>query len=294
MLKLAKRPVVGSPLSSFRLLLVCSTGSLAFAACTAQNQSYRPPKGFRSLFNGKDLTGWKRHDNLPGHGLAGKWFVEDGAIVGMQDPPGKGGFLTTLRKFRNFELLLETKIDWPFDSGLFLRVGPDGKSHQVTLDYRPGGEIGGIYCPWAQGFVHHCPDGIKYFEKDPFASGSTAPSSPTSRTPPKPPQESPRKAQFASRFTPAEKATKNQRPASVASTSANCPRNRLFSTGNRWPTVDLWMHLSWPVPPRGGGLRSASCKKFRKFSCSEYKKRPKGFYGSSEKERFECLLRGLP
>jgi hypothetical protein len=54
------------------------------------------------------------------------------------------------------------------------------------------------------------------------------------------------------------------------------------------------MHLSWPVPPRGGGLRSASCKKFRKFSCSEYKKRPKGFYGSSEKERFECLLRGLP
>ena len=125
-----------------------------------------PPEGFVSLFNGKDLDGWKRHDNLPGHGVAGKWVVEDGAIVGMQDPPGKGGFLTTLRTYEDFELRLETKIDWPFDSGVFLRVGPEGKSHQVTLDYRPGGQIGGIYCPWTRGYVHHCPDGIKHFKKD--------------------------------------------------------------------------------------------------------------------------------
>lgn len=124
------------------------------------------PAGFESLFNGVDLSGWARHDNLPGHGLAGKWTVEDGAIVGVQDPPGKGGFLSTLRNFRDFELTLETKIDWPFDSGIFLRTGPDGKSHQVTLDYRSGGEIGGIYCPWTRDFVQHCPDGVKHFRKD--------------------------------------------------------------------------------------------------------------------------------
>ncbi len=121
-------------------------------------------EGFVSLFNGIDLTGWKRHEGLPGHGTAGKWTVEDGAIVGMQDPPGKGGFLTTLQQFRDFELRLETKIDWPFDSGVFLRVGPDGKSHQVTLDYRPEGQIGRIYCPWTHGVVHQCPEGIKYFK----------------------------------------------------------------------------------------------------------------------------------
>ena len=139
---------------------------LLCAGCMNHRAVNRPPKGFESLFNGRDLAGWKRHDNLPGHGLAGKWTVEDGMIVGMQDPPGKGGFLTTLRTFRDFELTLETKIDWPFDSGIFLRVGPDGKSHQVTLDYRPGGEIGGIYCPWTRGFVHHCPEGIRHFKKD--------------------------------------------------------------------------------------------------------------------------------
>jgi len=129
-----------------------------------------PAKGFESLFNGKDLTGWKRHEGLPGEVTGGRWTVEDGAIVGMQEPPGHGGFLTTLRKFRDFELMIEAKIDWPFDSGVFLRVGQDGKSHQVTLDYRPSGEIGGIYCPWTHGFVHHCPEGIKYLKKDDWNS----------------------------------------------------------------------------------------------------------------------------
>lgn len=123
-------------------------------------------EGFIRLFNGWDLTGWKRHDNLPGHGMAGKWWVENNAITGIQDPPGQGGFLTTLETFEDFDLRLETKIDWPLDTGIFLRVGPRGKSHQVTLDYRPGGQIGGIYCPWTQGFVHQCPDGIKLFKKD--------------------------------------------------------------------------------------------------------------------------------
>jgi 3-keto-disaccharide hydrolase len=123
------------------------------------------PEGGESLFDGQTLTGWKRHDALPGHGVAGKWVVEDGAIVGIQDPPGQGGFLTTFRTFKDFQFECETQVDWPFDSGIFLRVGPQGKSHQVTIDYRDGGDIGGIYCPWTQGSVHRSPEGIKHFKK---------------------------------------------------------------------------------------------------------------------------------
>ncbi|MGQ9589999.1 MAG: 3-keto-disaccharide hydrolase [Planctomycetota bacterium] len=125
-----------------------------------------PLEGFEDLFDGRTLTGWKRHEGLPGHGVAGKWHVEDGAIVGVQDPPGEGGFLTTYRSFRDFEVEFETKIDWPFDSGAFLRTGPTGRSHQVTLDWRPGGEIGAIYIPWGPGFVCHAPEGAKRFKKD--------------------------------------------------------------------------------------------------------------------------------
>ena len=151
------------------VILVCLAFSVCGCGCEykAANQS---PKGFEPLFNGKDLTGWHRHTGLPGK-IGGRWFVEDGMLVGMQDARGKGGLLSTARKFRDFELQLETKIDWPFDSGVFLRVGPGGKSHQVTLDYRKDGEIGAIYCPWTQGFVKHCKEGIKHFEKDEWNKG---------------------------------------------------------------------------------------------------------------------------
>lgn len=132
--------------------------------CSSELALNEPPKGFTALFNGKDLTGWKRHEGLPKIGVAGKWTVEDGAIVGVQDPPGGGGFLTTLKEYKDFEIRLQTKIDWPFDSGVFFRVGPDGKSHQVTLDYRPGGDIGKIYCAWATRDVYPNPDGIKHFK----------------------------------------------------------------------------------------------------------------------------------
>ncbi|MHC4867240.1 MAG: 3-keto-disaccharide hydrolase [Planctomycetota bacterium] len=152
-------------------LIVLGLGvTLGLVGCAGELAVKRAPKGFVSLFNGSDLAGWKRHENLPGHGVAGKWFVDDGAIVGMQDPPGQGGFLTTLEEFGDFELLLETKIDWPFDSGVFLRVGPDGKSHQVTLDYRPAGQIGSIYCPWTQGRVQSCPQGMQQFKADEWNS----------------------------------------------------------------------------------------------------------------------------
>ncbi len=143
----------------FLLFLLSFTTS-----CSNTVKMESPEEGFVSLFNGKDLTGWQKHEGQN----KGKWFVEDGAIVGIQYPPGKGGFLCTTKKFRDYELRLETKIDWPFDSGIFLRVasGKSIMSHQVTLDYRPTGEMCGIYMPTGKGFVSHCPEGVKLFKKD--------------------------------------------------------------------------------------------------------------------------------
>src|SRR5690606_41445614 len=60
--------------------------------------------------------------------VGGLWEVVDGAIVGDQDPPGHGGFLVTDGEYSDFELALETMLDNPIDSGIFLRVGEDGKS----------------------------------------------------------------------------------------------------------------------------------------------------------------------
>jgi hypothetical protein len=40
---------------------------------------------------------------------------------------------------------MEVKPDWGCDSGLFLRSSEAGEAYQVTLDYLPGGGMGGIY-----------------------------------------------------------------------------------------------------------------------------------------------------
>ena len=105
------------------------------------------------LFDGKSLEGWHRHPKAPG----GDWEVIDGVLVGREDANAQGGFLATGAVYGDVIIDLDVRMDWPFDSGVFLRVGPDGISHQVTLDYRPGGEIGAIYVPWGAGFVCHAP-----------------------------------------------------------------------------------------------------------------------------------------
>ena len=106
--------------------------------------------GFVTLFDGRTLDGWVtqggRYDGVA------RWAVEDGCIVGRQGPNGEGGLLYTAEPHASFELRLEVKLDHPFDSGVFVRMAPEGKGAQVTLDWRDDGEIGAIY---SDGFLAH-------------------------------------------------------------------------------------------------------------------------------------------
>jgi len=112
---------------------------------------------FTALFDGSTLKGWRKLTEYSGE--AGKWEVLNGAIVGDQYPEGQGGLLVTEGVYAEFELVAEVKADYPIDSGLFLRVQPDVLSYQVTIDYRPDGEVGAIYCPGGGGFLVHKPEG---------------------------------------------------------------------------------------------------------------------------------------
>ena len=113
-----------------------------------------------ALFDGKTLEGWT--DEEGPHSGDAKWTVEDGIIVGRQGPNGEGGLLYTKKHYRNFEVALETKIDYPFDSGVFVRMVDGKKGAQVTLDYRDGGEIGGIY---SGSWFWHVPHGKDHFHE---------------------------------------------------------------------------------------------------------------------------------
>ena len=114
-------------------------------------------KGFDSIFDGETLTGWRKLTESTEK--AGVWAVKDGEIVAGQTPEGEGGLLVTLKTYRDFEAYAEVKTDYPIDTGLFLRVQPHVLSYQLTIDYRPDGEVGAIYCPGGGDFLLHNPRG---------------------------------------------------------------------------------------------------------------------------------------
>jgi hypothetical protein len=98
------------------------------------------------LFNGKNLDGWKAHPRDNSNPSCGKWIVQDGMIVGTQDPPRVGSYLVTEEAFSDFELEIDAWPDWPADTGVYVRTIPQGNAgFQVLMDYRRGGCIGGFY-----------------------------------------------------------------------------------------------------------------------------------------------------
>ena len=77
----------------------------------------KPPEGFESLFNGKDLTGWKATGNMK------VWGAENGVIYVSG---GGGGWLMTEKEYSNYELRLEYKMSKVSNSGVALRSPLEG------------------------------------------------------------------------------------------------------------------------------------------------------------------------
>lgn len=91
------------------------------------------PEGFKSIFNGKDLKGW--HVSRTTHqGTTPNFHVENGVMVVTQQPYGQGGVLLTDKKYRNFELYIEVKIDSFTNGGIFIRSTESGVAYQIELD----------------------------------------------------------------------------------------------------------------------------------------------------------------
>jgi hypothetical protein len=142
--------------SKINIRRIASTFALLPVALVAPSFStpVAAEEGWIELFDGKSLDGWHKNPQKIGHGTGGQWTVEDGAIVGQQDPPGSGngGILLTDRKFKNFEVSIDLKPDWGICSGFFLRSTDQGKCLQMMVDYHDAGDVGHVYGEGTGGF----------------------------------------------------------------------------------------------------------------------------------------------
>ncbi len=109
----------------------------------------QPPKGFKALFNGKDLKGWwglKTEDPakwmaLDKDALAKKkadsikdinehWSIEKGELVN----DGHGLYLSTEKNYGDFELHIDYKTVAKADSGIYLRGVPQVQIWDTTKE----------------------------------------------------------------------------------------------------------------------------------------------------------------
>ena len=90
--------------------------------------------GFKPLFNGKDLSGWKLR-NAKG---TPSWKVEDGILINDVSGGKHGTDLVTEQKFWNFTVRYEYKIPKGANSGFYLR----GRHEIQILDDHAKGKPG--------------------------------------------------------------------------------------------------------------------------------------------------------
>ncbi|MEJ7736736.1 MAG: DUF1080 domain-containing protein [Chitinophagaceae bacterium] len=103
--------------------------------------------GWQTLFNGKDLTGWKELNGKH------KWEVKDGMIIGTDVHDQPNGFLCTDGDYGDFILELEVSIDTLMNnSGVQFRTRStadylNGRVHgyQMEIDPKPQRWSGSIY-----------------------------------------------------------------------------------------------------------------------------------------------------
>lgn len=101
-----------------------------------------------SLFNGRDLSGWKIYGTE-------KWYVEDGLLVCESGPDKKYGYLATEKFYKDFDLTVEFKQEANGNSGVFFRSTIEGTKiagWQCEVA-PPGHDTGGIYESYGRGWL---------------------------------------------------------------------------------------------------------------------------------------------
>ena len=122
--------------------------TFAYALCLILFASSFAVAQKKSIFNGKDLDGWKIYGTE-------KWYVEDGLLF-CESGPDKGyGYLATEKFYKDFELELEFFLLANGNSGVFFRSTIEGtKITGWQAEVEPKGLVsGGVYESYGRGWL---------------------------------------------------------------------------------------------------------------------------------------------
>jgi len=163
--------ILGFGFGFARTLLLGAAATAAMLMAALASDGSQCKEGFEPLFNGKNLDGWEQH------GGKAKYYVQDGMMVGEAVPNTPNSFLCTKRRFSDFILELDFKVDPGLNSGIQIRSNvfdhpikvqwetPNGKTHrriipagrvhgyQVEIDPSPRAYSGGIYDEARRGWL---------------------------------------------------------------------------------------------------------------------------------------------
>ena len=144
-------------LTAATLLLVLCPATIARAEESAGGLNV-PPDGFRTLFNGQDLSGFQVHPKV-----RQMWSVEDGVLKSHGLLEEWGADLVTEKKYRDYVLLADFRMPAVSDSGIHFRnlapamLGKFGHAEQFNI--RSKGGMGQLEA------FHHLPEGMKLTEE---------------------------------------------------------------------------------------------------------------------------------
>jgi hypothetical protein len=140
--------------------LIVSFSLFTFQQTIAQTKS----ENWESLFNGKDLSGWKQLNGKA------KYYVEKGEIVGVTVPNSPNSFLSTEKIYGDFILELDLKVHPEMNSGIQFRSEikdandkcevSDKRTpervhgYQIEVDPSDRGWSGGIYDEARRGWLY--------------------------------------------------------------------------------------------------------------------------------------------
>jgi hypothetical protein len=140
--------------------LIVSFSLFTFQQTIAQVKT----ENWESLFNGKDLSGWKQLNGKA------KYYVEKGEIVGVTVPNSPNSFLSTEKIYGDFILELDLKVHPEMNSGIQFRSEikdandkcevSDKRTpervhgYQIEVDPSDRGWSGGIYDEARRGWLY--------------------------------------------------------------------------------------------------------------------------------------------